>query len=162
MSTPIFQLSFTRDIETPIDRVWKAWTDPQWLVKWFTPAPWKTVACDIDLRAGGLFGTTMQSPEGEQFPGAGCFLEVIPERKLVWTNALLPGYQPAPPITTTHCGTFYFTAILELAPTAEGTRYTATVLHADENGCKQHEEMGFYPGWNAALDQLIDVARTMP
>lgn len=161
------QLSFTRDIDTPIDRVWKAWTDPQWLMKWFTPVPWKTIDCEIDLRPGGIFRTTMLSPEGEQFPNMGCYLEVVPERKLVWTNALLPGYQPAPPITTTHCGTFYFTAMLTLEPLtalgskATGTRYTATVLHADEAGCKQHEEMGFNAGWNAALDQLIAVAKSM-
>lgn len=155
------QLSFTRDIDTPIARVWKAWTDPQWLMKWFTPVPWKTIDCEIDLRPGGIFRTTMQSPEGEQFPNMGCYLEVVPERKLVWTNALLPGYQPAPPITTAHCGTFYFTAMLALEPTSTGTRYTATVLHADENGCKQHEEMGFHQGWNAALDQLIETAKKM-
>jgi uncharacterized protein YndB with AHSA1/START domain len=54
----------------------------------------KTVECVIDLRAGGLFSTTMQSPEGQNFPNIGCFLEIIENKKLVWTDALLPGYRP--------------------------------------------------------------------
>lgn len=152
-------LSFTRDIDIPVADTWKAWTDPKQIVKWFTPAPWQTVACEIDLRPGGNFSTVMRSPEGEDFPNSGCFLEVVPQRKLVWTNALLPGFRPAPPITTTHCGTFYFTAILELEPTPQGCRYTASVLHADEVGCQQHKEMGFHDGWNAALDQLIAMVK---
>jgi hypothetical protein len=40
----------------------------------------------------------MQGPEGPPMPGIGCYLEVVPQRKLVWTNALLPGFRPAPPV----------------------------------------------------------------
>jgi uncharacterized protein YndB with AHSA1/START domain len=51
--------------------------------------------CEIDLRPGGIFRTTMRSPEGEEFPNFGCYLEVIPNEQLIWTNALQPGYRPA-------------------------------------------------------------------
>jgi uncharacterized protein YndB with AHSA1/START domain len=65
--------------------------------------PWKTKDCEIDLRQGGIFRTTMQSPEGGEFPGTGCYLEIVPAEKLVWTNALLPGYRPS--FVTETCGT---------------------------------------------------------
>jgi uncharacterized protein YndB with AHSA1/START domain len=150
-------LSFARTVDVPRSLVWRAWTEPELLKPWFCPLPWKTIDCEIDLRPGGMFRTTMQSPEGKEFPNVGCYLEVVPLIKLVWTNALLPGYRPS--VVTETCGSddasFLFTAMIELADHAQGTRYTATVIHADEAGCKQHAAMGFEGGWGTALDQLV-------
>ena len=70
-------LVLQRVIDISPSKVWKAWTDPQVLMKWFTPAPWKTIECEIDLRPGGLFRTLMQSPEGQTFPHSGCYLSHI-------------------------------------------------------------------------------------
>ena len=55
-------LSFTRVVNVPRTLVWRAWTEPDLLKPWFCPLPWKTIACEIDLRPGGVFRTTMQSP----------------------------------------------------------------------------------------------------
>ena len=161
---PIYQpnskldLTLTRDIDVPRSLVWRAWTEPKLLMPWFCPAPWNVVECEIDLRPGGIFSTTMQSPEGQKFPNLGCYLEIIANEKLVWTNALLPGFRPSN--LTTTCGSddaeFMFTAMLELSDHAGGTRYKATVIHADEAGCKKHADMGFEGGWGAALDQLVE------
>jgi uncharacterized protein YndB with AHSA1/START domain len=152
-----FDLSFTRVVDVPRPLIWRAWTEPELLKPWFCPLPWKTIDCEIDLRPGGIFRTTMQSPEGQEFPGTGCYLEVTPQEKLVWTNALLPGYRPS--FIPEKCGTddagFMFTAMIELADHAQGARYTATVIHADEAGCQRHAAMGFESGWGTALDQLI-------
>ena len=92
---PALDLKIERTVDVSPALVWKAWTEPQHLMKWFTPVPWKTIACEIDLRPGGKFNTTMQSPEGQDFPNVGCYLEVVENKKLVWTDALLPGYRPA-------------------------------------------------------------------
>jgi uncharacterized protein YndB with AHSA1/START domain len=130
---------------------------------WFCPLPWKTVECEIDLRPGGIFRTVMQSPEGGKFPGDGCYLEVIKNERLTWTNALLPGFRPAELATT--CGDeqvqFFFTATIQLAAHGSGTKYTATVIHADEAGCKQHAAMGFEEGWGKALEQLVEYTKAM-
>lgn len=154
---PELDLTFSRNVDVPRKMVWRAWTEPKLLTPWFCPEPWKTIDCEIDLRPGGIFRTTMQSPEGQEFPNIGCYLEVIPNEKLVWTNALLPGFRPS--LVTATCGTddagFGFTAMIELADHAGGTRYTATVIHADKAGCKKHAGMGFEGGWGTALDQLV-------
>lgn len=150
-------LSFSRTVDVPKELIWRAWTEPALLKPWFCPLPWKTIDCEIDLRPGGVFRTTMQSPEGKEHPGTGCYLEISPNKKLVWTNALLPGFRPS--LLTETCGSedasFMFTAMIELADHAGGTRYSATVMHADEAGCKKHSEMGFESGWGTALDQLV-------
>lgn len=155
-------LVLTRTIDVPRELVWACWTVPEHLKKWFTPAPWKTVDCEIDLRPGGNFHTVMQGPEGQQVINAGCYLEIVENEKLVWTNALLPGFRPATEVVgVDDCTAFKFTAVITLEAEGNATRYTAIVLHRDEAGRASHEAMGFHAGWNAALDQLIAVAKTM-
>ena len=144
---PRLDLVLERVVDVPVDLVWAAWTQPEHIKKWFTPAPWTTTDCEIDLRPGGIFRTTMRSPEGKDFPNIGCFLEVIPNRRLIFTDTLLPGYRPA--------AKPFFTGIVSMEPQGNGTRYTAIGMHADEATRERHEEMGFHSGWGKALDQLV-------
>lgn len=148
-------LVLERVVDLPAEKIWQAWTTPGIILHWFTPAPWQTTECQIDLRPGGQFRTVMRSPEGESFPNEGCFLEVVEHRKLVWTNAMMPGFRPVLAQSHSSCGDFLFTAAVMLEPEGNKTKYTALVVHADEAGRKQHEEMGFHEGWGIALDQLI-------
>jgi uncharacterized protein YndB with AHSA1/START domain len=146
---PKLDLVLERVIDVPRELVWRAWTTPELLRPWFCPKPWTTTECEIDLRPGGIFSTTMRSPEGREFPNVGCYLEVTPNERLIWTDAMLPGYRPAPEA--------FFTAVLTLESTATGgTRYVATAIHRDEGGRKKHEEMGFHGGWGTVVDQLVD------
>lgn len=144
-------LSFDRLVDVPPALVWAAWTEPEHLVHWFTPAPWTTEEAEVDLRPGGLFRTVMCGPDGERSDNRGCWLEVVPERRLVWTGALGPGFRP----NDFSGGGFPFTAVITLEPEAGGTRYAATVMHATPEDAATHAEMGFAEGWGAALDQLV-------
>ena len=150
---PKLDLVLERVIDVAPELVWAAWTKPEHLSKWFSPAPWTVSECEIDLRPGGIFRTTMRSPEGQEFPHVGCYLEIIPDERLVWTDALLPGYRPSE--------SPFFTAILTFKPEGNGTRYTALVIHRDEAAKRKHEGMGFRDGWGKALDQLVILAKTM-
>jgi uncharacterized protein YndB with AHSA1/START domain len=144
---PSLDLIFERVVDVPPNLVWKAWTTPEHLKQWFTPAPWKTIDAEVDLKPGGIFRTMMQSPDGQNFPNLGCYLEVVKNEKLVWTDSLLPGFRPSP--------NSFFTAIILLELHGKGTKYTAIAMHKDEEGKKKHEEMGFAEGWGKALDQLV-------
>jgi uncharacterized protein YndB with AHSA1/START domain len=150
---PKLDLVLERVVDVSPELVWMAWTEPEHLKKWFTPAPWTTVDCEIDLRPGGVFRTVMRSPEGEDFPGQGCYLEVVPHRRLVWTDALEAGYRPA---REDPRSSFRFTATLLLEPHGSGTKYTAIAMHQDQASCEKHEAMGFQTGWGKALDQLVE------
>jgi uncharacterized protein YndB with AHSA1/START domain len=157
---PKLDLYFERIVDVPRELIWRAWTTPEHLMPWFCPLPWKTIECEINLRPGGVFRTVMQSPEGQTFPNSGCYLELIENEKLVWTNGLLPGFRPAAQ-KTGESVEFFFTAIIQLEPHGTGTRYIASVRHADESGCKQHAAMGFEQGWGIALDQLVAYTKIM-
>jgi uncharacterized protein YndB with AHSA1/START domain len=153
---PRLDLVLERVVDVPPKLVWAAWTTPEYIKKWFTPAPWQTVDCEIDLRPGGIFRFVMRSPDGKEFPNAGCYLEVIENEKLVWTAALAPGYRPqnVPGIPA-------FTAVILLEPHGAGTKYTAIAIHGEEEAAKKHSDMGFHTGWGKALDQLVALAKTM-
>lgn len=159
---PKLDLVLERTVDVAPELVWAAWTQREHILKWFTPAPWKTVDCEIDLRPGGTFRTVMQSPEGQNFPNECSFLEVVENQRLVWTSALLPGFRPK--LAKSTCGpdeVSAFTAFILLEPSGKGTKYTAVVVHGDEQGRAAHEKMGFHNGWGAALDQLVAMAKTM-
>jgi uncharacterized protein YndB with AHSA1/START domain len=134
-----------------------AWTLPAHVKHWFTPAPWKAVECEIDLRPGGIFRTVMRSPDGQEINNVGCYLEIVPERRLTWTVALQPGFRPSDPTFDVPV----LTAIIALEPHGSGTTYRATALHKDEDSRNRHERMGFRDGWGKSLDQLIAHAGTM-
>lgn len=150
-------LVLERTVDVPIRLVWDAWTIPDQLMEWFCPLPWKTIECEIDLRPGGIFRTVMQSPEGMKVPGTGCYLEVIPEKRLIWTSALLPGFRPCSPDPNDTFG--FFTGVVNLEKTETGTKYTAIAIHQDQEQCAKHKEMGFHEGWGTAFDQLVAMIR---
>jgi len=146
-------LVLEREIDVPPHLVWAAWTTPEHLKEWFAPKPYETAECEIDLRPGGTFHVVMRSPEGERVDeGAGCVLEAVENRRLVWTAALGPGFRPV-------ASDFPFTAVVTMEPAGAGTKYRAVAVHGSEELRAQHEEMGFHEGWGAALDQLVEVAK---
>jgi len=161
---PELDLMLERVVDVPRELLWQAWTTPELLMPWFCPLPWLTVDCEIDLRPGGRFHTVMQSPEGQKFPNDGCFLEIIKYEKLVWTNALQPGFRPAkqPEASPGHeCEEFLMTATIALEPHGNGTKYTALVQHANKEDRIKHEKMGFNEGWGTCLDQLVAMIKKM-
>lgn len=156
---PALDLVLTRTTTVAPELVWKAWTTPDLIVQWFTPKPWTTPECEIDLRPGGRFYTLMQSPEGETFAGESCILEVVENKRLVWTSGLIGGFRPtSKPGSEESPGSFPFTAIIELEPNGSGgTNYKVTLVHGDEATKQKHDGMGFETGWGAAFDQLVEL-----
>jgi uncharacterized protein YndB with AHSA1/START domain len=151
---PELDLVLEREIDVPCALVWKAWTEPRHLMQWFCPKPWSVSHCEMDVRPGGKFHTVMRSPEGQDMPAdSGCFLEAVPNERLVWTDALGPNFRPKE--------NGFFTAIILMEPCGSGTRYTAIAKHKNAEGARQHAEMGFQEGWGTALTQLVEYAKTL-
>lgn len=143
---PDTDLSFTRTLAAPRRLIWACWTEPKHIPHFFIPAPHKVTAVDLDLRVGGRFNTVFEV-EGATMDNKGVYLEVVPERKLVFTDAYTEGWKPAPEP--------FMTAILLLddAP-GGGTTYTAIARHRTPESRKAHEDMGFIEGWGTVATQL--------
>ena len=147
-------LVITRTIHAPPSAVWRAWSDPVHLAEWWCPKPWTTEVRAFDFRPGGAFYTFMSGPDGGTSDNPGLFLEIVPETRIVFTSALVEGWRPGTPWLA-------MTAVFTLEPVAEGTRYTARVMHKDPEDAKRHEEMGFYEGWGTCIEQLEAYARQL-
>ena len=150
-------LELVRDVPLSPEELFQGWTDPETLKQWFCSRPWKVVECEIDLRPGGIFATTMVGPDGQSMPrGEGIWLAVEPPRRLVWTNLVGAEYRPA----SIPAPGFGFVCELNFDPLPNGrTRYKGRVMHVDAEGKSRHEAMGFEAGWSAALQQLVDLKR---
>jgi uncharacterized protein YndB with AHSA1/START domain len=143
----VHELSVTRLVAAPPGAVYRAWTER--LSEWWAPRPWTTPRVELDLRPGGRALMGMRSPDGEDMPHEGVFLEVVPEERIVITDAFRAGWIPQEA---------FMTAIFTFAPEGDGTRYTASARHWSEEARARHEAMGFREGWGVVAGQLAAIA----
>lgn len=148
-----YELSITRLMEVPRDKLWRCWTEPELLKQWFCPKPWSVSMAEIDVRPGGFSHIVMRGPNGETHDADGVYLEVEPERKLVFTDAFTRDWMPS--------GKPFMTAIVTFGDEDGQTRYTARARHWTAADRDAHMQMGFEPGWNAAADQLEALAKSL-
>jgi uncharacterized protein YndB with AHSA1/START domain len=103
----------------------------------------------MDLRPGGVFSIDIATGAGQDVPNLGCFVEVVPMERLVWTSMLFPGFRPAVfddiPIT----------AIMTMETSGNGTRYAFTALHRNEADFEQNKAEGWQEGTEIAVDQFV-------
>jgi uncharacterized protein YndB with AHSA1/START domain/uncharacterized glyoxalase superfamily protein PhnB len=140
------ELSITRLIDASSDKLYRAWTEPELLKQWFTPAPWCTTHAEVDVRPGGSQSVTMRGPNGEEVHCRGVYLEVAPNERLVWTDAYSTAWEPSTRA--------FMTAVITFENENGKTRYTARSRHWTVADLQAHEKMGFSDGWNKATDQL--------
>ncbi|SHL60298.1 VOC family protein [Roseibium suaedae] len=140
-------LELERIIPAPRQAVWRCWVEPELLMQWFCPKPWRVSRADMKLRPGGRFNVVMEGPEGERMECPGIYLEVIPGEALTFTDAYQEDFVPQP--------TSFMTGYVRLEDTGEGaTRFIWGARHSREEDKQRHLEMGFKDGWKAASDQL--------
>ena len=148
------ELVLTRLIEASPEALYRCWTEPALLKQWFAPAPLTTPVAELDVRPGGSNVIVMRMPDGQEMPNHGVYLEVVPNRKLVFTDAYVKAWEPSP--------NPFMTVILTFEDAGNGqTRYTARVRHFTIEGRERHEQMGFHAGWGQCADQLATVAKAV-
>ena len=147
------ELVLTRLVDVPAEKLYHCWTEPALLTQWFAPLPWTTPHAELDVRAGGANRITMRSPEGEDMPNEGIYLEVVPNEKLVITDAFRAGWMPT--------AAAFMVIVLTFTPEDGKTRYIARARHWTKEAAEQHEQMGFHTGWGICADQLVALAKTL-
>ncbi len=146
---PDLDLRIDRVIRAPRERVWKAWTDPRDLERWWVPAPAHCRVERLDVVPGGAFVTSISDDGADFGPHLdACFLVVEPGERLVFTNALDSRWRPARPAPLA------MTAEITFGAHPDGTDYRAVVRHGDERSRRHHEELGFADGWGTVTAQL--------
>ena len=154
-SSPISdrELVLTRMIDASPDKLFRAWTEPEQIKKWFAPLPYKVTFAETDVRPGGSSLIVMSGPDGVEFPSPGVYLEVVKNERLVITDAYIKAWEPSEKP--------FMTAILTFENEGGKTKYTARVLHWTVADREAHEKMGFHQGWGQCADQLAELVAKM-
>ena len=144
-------LVLTRIIDVPREKLFRAWTEADVLKQWFAPKPFTTPFAELDVRPGGSNRITMRDADGNDYPNAGVYLEVVPNEKIVVTDAFTEAWAPSEKP--------FMTVILTFEDLGEGrTKYVARARHWSVVDRETHEQMGLLEGWGLCADQLAEVA----
>jgi len=148
------KLILTRVFDAPRDLVWKAWTDPKQVAKWWGPHGFTNPVCELDTRPGGHILIHMQGPEGPAMPMQGRFEEVAPPEKLVFVTSALHDDKGHPGIETVNTVTL-----------REQDGKTVLTLESFFKRAKPEFSMavkGHKAGWSQSLDRLFALLSDSP
>jgi uncharacterized protein YndB with AHSA1/START domain len=139
-----------RIYEAPARLLFEAWSKPEHLMKWFGPVGWPLTLCEVDFRVGGRWRFAMTGSSGIQnTPFGGKYLEIVPNRKIVFDNTFeAPGAE-----------TMVMTVTFE--ERGGKTKLTHHTLFGSIAMKAAHVGAGFVAGTNSGLDQLADVLAAM-
>ena len=147
------ELVLTRLIDAPRENLYRCWTEPALLKQWFAPKPYETPIVEVSVRPGGSNLIVMRGPDGTDMPNRGVYLEIVPNERLVLTDAFTEAWQPsAKP---------FMTVVLTFEKQGDKTLYTARVHPWTVEDREAHEKMGFHVGWGICTDQLAALAATL-
>ncbi len=147
------ELVLTRLIDASPEKLYRCWTEPELLKQWFAPKPWSVPRVINDVRPGGACTVVMADEAGNEYPNPGQYVEIVPNRKLVFTDAYVGDWQPSEKP--------FFTVTISFEPEGGRTRYTATARHWTVEDKQAHEKMGFHEGWGLCATQLEELAKSL-
>jgi uncharacterized protein YndB with AHSA1/START domain len=144
------ELVITRSYDAPAHLLFRAWSQPEHIMRWFGPEGWPVTHCEMDFRVGGTYRFAMTGPDGEQgTPFGGTYLEIVPNEKIVYDDAFeSPGAERM---------------VMTVTFEESGGQTTLTVhtLFPSVAMKDKHLEMGMEEGLGMSLDQLGDLVTDM-
>ncbi len=151
------ELEITRILNAPRHIVWKAWTDPELVAKWWGPKGVTNPTCEWDPRPGGkiyiimLAGKELGPAEGMQWPMNGKFTEVVPQHRLAYTSGALDDVDRGSDTFIEH------TVTIEFEEMEEKTRMHIHIKVTKAEGPKAPGALqGMTMGWNQQMDKLAE------
>jgi uncharacterized protein YndB with AHSA1/START domain len=150
MSESKQEIVISRTFDSPRTLVWKAWTDPRHVMKWWGPNGFGNSSCESDLRVGGKFSLNMRAPDGNTYPCQGIYLEIAKPERIVYdstadnSHPCGAGLPPRSQVTVTF---------------AEQDGKTTLTIHTRFETVARREvanQAGFSVSWGEALERLAD------
>ena len=145
MTAPKHELVLELILDAPKEKLYRGWTEPELMKKWFAPLPWTTPKVETDVRPGGSSVVTMRGPDGTVYPMSGVYREIIAPERLVFTASALDDKRRP------------LFEVLNTVSFAEQGGKTRLTVHArvlsKTAGADRYLE-GMEPGWSQTLDRL--------
>ena len=157
------EVVITRTFDAPRALVFRAFTEPRHVARWWGPRGMANPVCEMDVRPGGAYRIVMRSPDGIDYPLRGVYREVVPPERIVFTadtsehppewHAAMARHRGGAP-----AGELVMTVLFEDA----GGKTRVTIRNRFESNADRdaHFEMGMREGWSLSLDRLDEVLAT--
>jgi uncharacterized protein YndB with AHSA1/START domain len=147
-STADRELVVTRLIDAPRSLVFKAWTQPEHVARWWGPKGFVTIHCDMDIRVGGAYRCAMRSPQGTEHWKVGVYREIVEPERIVFTFAWedadgKPGHELLTTVTLAE----------------EGTKTRLTLRQAAFETTEWRDDHVI--GWTSCLDRFAEYMLTV-
>ncbi|HXZ24950.1 MAG TPA: SRPBCC domain-containing protein [Nitrospiria bacterium] len=160
-STADREIVISRVFDAPRRLVFRAWTQPEHLMRWWAPKGCTTPVCTVDLRPGGVIHYCMRLPEGREIWGLGIYREIVESERIVYTDSFADADgKPVPPsyygMSEGHPSE---TMVTVTFAEREG-KTTLMLVHSIP--ATVEERGGTEQGWNEMFDRLVDVLNNMP
>lgn len=143
-----------RIYNSPVDLVWKAWTDPEQLKKWWAPNGCSTPYCTVDLRVGGKFHFCMRMPDGKEVWALGIYKEIVEGEKIVYTDVFSDSEgNPRKPATYGFSPEHPEESLVTVIFSEESGKTKVTLHHSLSGDFKEKKEME--QGWLEMFNKLV-------
>ena len=159
-ATAAGEISLCREFAAPRGLVWKAWTEPAHMMRWWGPRAFTTPSCEIDLREGGAYLFCMRSPEGQDIWGTGRYLEVVAPERIVCTDSFADA--AGHPVPASHYGMegdWPLEMRVEVGFAEAGGRTRLTLRHTGFPAGFDRDQAA--QGWDESFDKLAAALREM-
>jgi uncharacterized protein YndB with AHSA1/START domain len=153
------ELVITRIFDAPRERIWKAWTEPEQMMKWWGPKLFTAPVCKIDFRIGGKYLFCMRSPDGKDYWSTGVYKEIVPNEKIVCTDSFAD--ENGNVVLATHYGMGEdFPREMTVTVTFEdaGGKTKMTLVHSGMPAGDMSKMAG--QGWNEQFDKLVELLKS--
>jgi len=151
------EIVITRVFDAPRELVWRVWTQPDHVAKWWGPRGFNTTVTEMDLRPGGRSRYVMKGPDGTEYPVCGVFREVVPMERIVTTDEF--GEDFPYPDKTALPQNIVLTVLFE--DEGNKTKLTLRIAHPTAEDRKKHEAMGVVGGWNSSFECMDEYLATL-
>jgi uncharacterized protein (TIGR02246 family) len=149
------ELIVTRILDAPRALVWRAWTEPEHVARWWGPRGFESSGCQVDLRVGGSFRLGIRGPDGVVHPCVGVFREIVPLERLVLDgepddrHGCGAGLPPRARVTVT------------FQDVGAKTKLTLHTRFASADSRRTAAEAGYFEGWTECQDRLAAYLQTL-
>jgi uncharacterized protein YndB with AHSA1/START domain len=152
------ELIITRIFDAPRELVWKAWTEPERVMRWWGPKDFTSPVCKIDLRVGGKYLFCMRSPDGQDYYSTGIYQKIDPMNELVYTDSFADEHGNVVPASHYGMGEDFplETQVTVTFEDFEG-RTRMTLRHVGLPAGETSELAG--AGWSESFDKLAESLR---
>jgi len=152
------ELVITRIFDAPRELVWKVWTEPERVKRWWGPQGFTAPFCRIDLRVGGTYLYCMQSPEGRDYWSTGVFREIVPPEQIVCTDSFAD--EKGNVVPASHygmSGDMPLEMVVTVTFEEQGGRTKLTLRHAGFPSGEMRDLAK--AGWDTSFDKLSESLR---